>query len=1234
MALATDIDILGEVIRLIEETLKIPAEKVDLDANFETFGINSLIVMELMENIEKEFDLTLTPAQFSNVNTVRGLADLLEGLKKEQEKTTPHQAAETRKISAPPLDAAVFAGQEEAAPYQDVVAYVADKYAINLSGRRFTSIDEIVDSMITGHGSALLHHYGLAADAGLGQGRTQTPTVAIVGISCRLPDAPNHRVFWDNLLARKNSIREIPASRWIWEDHYSAEVTPGKTVSKWGALIDHVDCFDADFFDIPAEEAMHMDPQLRLLLEETYRAVEDAGLAMNTLAGSRTGVFIGYEYSEYEHYLRRLHNKDFTKGPLFSSSSPAYYLSNRLSYMFDLHGPSESINVNCGSSAVAINRACLSLQNGESDLAIVGGVSLNLFADDYIATSQYGVLSPDGTTAVFDDNANGFTRGEGVAVIVLKRLHEAEQDHNRVYSLIRSCHQNYRGAARDISEVRHEPITAVLRDCYDKASVDYQTVRYIEVDGYANKWADSLEYEGIKGIFGTGGAQEKFCALGSLKGNIGNVESVSGLANVIKIALSLFHKKFPATISVKKVNSFLDVDNPNHPLYIADREIDFEEIRQKTGPIRAGINSFADSGANIHILLEEYQDAAPKVEDAPNTPSGKQVFLLSAKNKERLVQYVQEYITFLSGREATVPFFDLIYTSQTGREALTERLAIVAASCQELLDKLGLVLKSGIRERMSLESRGIFYGRFAEDDRYSLASLVTADMAQIQLNQSLRTLQWQHVAKLWVNGVVIPWQTIWQGHAAQLISLPAYPFAKDRYWVDISTQVTGTAVVVTSTFPEDQPVSVEKVSAFADNPFTSLWHFYRPRTPGTVPPDAAELSREEKIELYLCSEVAAQLQIPIDAVALDKDFIELGMNSIGVADLLIKTDKLLGANLSPSVLYKYPEISSLSAYLAATYPQALDSLVVSPTQPNKDELGDLPAVSPAPQEDTSIPQPDDVLIPLQRKGDKPPIYAVPGAGGGVFSMQQLCLALGADQPFFSFETVGLDGRFPFLDSVESIAALNIQALLSVNSTGPYRLLGYSNGGVIAFEMARQLMLDHGLPVSLILLDSLCPLVPGKDPVEEMVEVFNHFVSTLGGQSSLTADELRQCQENERGEFLYHILGSLGLSVPEAQFLLTFAAAQASERACRAYRPAQLEEPLEMTLIRASDGYPEAPKDYGWNQLLPQAARVLKIKGDHFTLLAEDSLPAVAQKIHQVFAKAAQTPATDPEQETV
>lgn len=1198
MSNTAEMDVLAEVIRLIESTLKVPADQVDIDANLESFGVNSLIVMELMENIEKEFDVTLTPAQFSNIDTVRGLTGLLESLLEEKApKTAAAPAAATMPMANGP-------GAPVGGAFAPVLEHVARTFAVDLGGRQYASLDQIVDTLLIDHGDALLRHYGLEGSEG---GQARRPMVAIVGMSCRLPDAPDPQAFWKNLLDGRNSVREVPESRWDWKLHYSETPAQGKSLTRWGALIDDVDCFDADFFRIAPEEAASIDPQLRLLMEESYRAIEDAGIDMRALAGSRTGVFVGYEYAEYEHHLRKLDNQDMMKGPLFSSSSPTYYLANRISHTFDFCGPSETFNVNCASSAVAINRAFHSLLDDESDVALVGAASLNLFEGDYIAASQYGVLSPNGSSGVFDDDANGFTRGEGVATLVLKRLEDAERDNDRIYGLIRASHQNYRGAARNISEVKHESITRVLQDCYRKAGLSPDAIDYVEVDGYASKWADSFEYEGIKGAFSASTLGRKHLAMGSLKGNIGNVESVSGIANVIKLALSLHHKRFPATISMKKVNTFLDVANAAHPLYIADREIPFDEIRRdENTPVRAGVNSFADSGSNVHILLEEY---IPRQRSSVESVAGKQLFVLSARDAQRLERYVQAYVEFLADEATAIDFADLVHTAQTGREAHPERLAIVASSRKELLEKLQQVAKVGIKEKLGLESKEIFHNRVNAADKNPVAGLITPDMAQMQLAQSLQIGQWKQVALLWVNGVSIPWTTIWRGRGVGRASLPTYPFARVRHWIDVRREGEGARYVASmdSVSAPVIPRAQERNETTA-----SQWHFYLPSETASQRGQGSALSAEEKISLFLKQEIAAQLDLEIDAVATDKDFLELGLNSIGLAEVIMRIDSLLAINLSPGVIFRHPEIGSLAQYLAETCTETLDAMVVSDTPPAAGDVRDpAPGIDPA---DAAPATPGEIVVPLQSRGDQPPVFAIPGAGGSALSLQLLGHALGQQQPLYCLEPAGLDGRPVSAEGVEAVAEFNISAMKTVQPQGPYRLIGYSNGGVVAFEMARRLQAQGESVESLTLLDSLAPALLSREAMEEMtVEVFKHFIASLGGHIDLDADGLRAIPEDQRGDRLHALIAAQGIEMPRRQFLATYAIATGSEHACRAYVPSRLPKQTKVTLFRATSAFKDVPEDYGWNAFVDGGVRICAVEADHFNLLEHDAIHSVARQ---------------------
>jgi polyketide synthase PksN len=1179
------LNVLDRLVRIVESMLKLPSAKVDVEAHLESLGINSLITMELISHIEGEFGVALTPAMFADVETLADLAAVLE------------------RAQAPATAGLQAAGPSAAAASPDVLGYVRSRFAVDLSGRSFGSLDEIADTLVAEHTDALLRRYG--SEVG-----NDTPSrrgdIAIVGLSCRLPDAPDARCFWNNLLEGKSSAREIPASRWNWEQHYAELPSPGKSISRWGALIEDVDCFDAGFFDISAQEASAMDPQQRLLLEEAYRAFEDAGADVAGLAGTNTGVFVGYQYSEYEQQLRKLGNIDMRAGPLFSSSSPSYYLANRISFAFDLRGPSESINLNCASSAVALNRAYYSLVSGESDIALAAGVSLNLFEGDYIASSQYGLLSRDGTSGVFDDDANGFTRGEGVAALVLKRLEDAERDSDRIYAVIKSSHQNYRGAAKSLSEIRHEPITEVLRACYAKAGVEPATVRYVEVDGYATKWADSFEYEGVKNALqGSGGG--KSCALGSAKGNIGNVEAASGVTNVIKVALSLHHKIFPATISVRKVSSFIDIDSTAHPLYIADRAIPFDTIRSGDTPIRAGVNSFADSGTNVHLLLEEYVPAAAAAA-APST--GPQLFVLSARDEERLAAQIDNCLHYLTGPGQAETFDSLVYTSQVGRAGWEERLAVVASGHAELADKLARASRSGGR---GLESSGIYRGRASSAEDNPLAGLISGDMAAMQLEQCARAGQWTQAALLWVNGVRMPWRQRWQGRSVRPASIPGYPFARTRHWMDILPARAATV-----------PAAAGGHEAPGANAAASFDWDIAPRSVEHPHPDAQALDGTAKIILFLRQETARLLRQPVESIALDRTLPELGMNSIRVTELILQVDKLMGIQLSPSALFRHPSISALAAHLAATCPERADALVA---------VRQLPAAGP--REPALAPRPaSEMVVPVQAQGSRVPIYALPGAGGNALSLQQLSHALGSEQPFYCIESAGLDGQTAPLASVEEIARFNIECLKAAGAPGPYRLLGYSNGGVVAFEMARQLLESGDKVASLVLLDTLCPPARAGHPVEEMlVAVFNRFAQSLGAPADLTVEALRETPESRRSEFLHDLLAKRGFALPWEQFAATFDVATSSENLCRAYQPSRLASRIEVVLFKAADSYRGAPGDYGWGEFVNGPMRTLQVRADHFSIVEKGPVREIARKIAAQAGKAAM-PATGAELEAV
>ncbi len=1232
MSVALKSSVLDEVRAIVVATIKVSAERLDLDAEFAELGVDSIIAMELMESLSKHFAISFTPAQFLNVNTVRELADYL-GKEFGLGQGAVAAAAVPVTVAAPLASAAKAAVASPGAPLaQALLDAVRSAYAIDLPGRAWQSVDDLVDEIVANNLEQAMRRFdvvGTPAFHAAAPARGATLDIAIVGLSCRFPDAPDARVFWRNLMERKSSLREIPASRWNWEQHYADTPAAGKTISKWGALIDDVDAFDPQFFRLRPEEARLIDPQERLLMQEVYRAIEDAGIDAGTLAGSATGVFVGYEYAEYEQYLRR--NIDRIPGLVCSSSSPSYYLANRLSYSFDFRGPSETVNVNCASSAVAINRACLSLAMGESTLAIAGAAHLNLFAGDYITSSQYGLLSPNGSCAVFDNEANGFTRGEGVGVVVLKPLAAAEADGDRIYGVIKSCHQNNRGQANTLSDVKHEAITEVVRRCYEKAGLDTASIRYIELNGYAKKWADSFEFEGLKNVFdGAEAAAGKRCALGSLKGNIGHLEPVNGVASLIKVALSLHHQKFPATVTRRVPSSFIDLASSAHPLYFAEDEIDFAALREADGtPVRAGVSSFADSGVNVHIALEEYR---PRAASAAKASSGAQLFVLSARDRHRLADSVEAHIAFIAQAApggAALDFASVVHTLQVGRKAMAARVAVVAASLDELHGKLCLLKESGIGGRAKLEGMGIFYGEAEGAERGTLSHLITPEMTRLQLQQSLQTRQWQQVALLWVNGIEIPWAEVWTGQAVQRVSLPGYAFAKERHWVDVAD-----GPVVAATSPPRQAEALIPTPGVDLGAASLPWQFHA--AGAALHGAAVPMAPAAKLELFMRQEVARLRPCSLDDVEPDAHFASLGISSIGIAELVTRLNQLLQVNLAPTAVFKHPQIDALAGYLAQAHAEKAAAVTVTAAMA---DVAATPAASsaalsapgarvqaPTPTHASAFLPPEllpEVLVPMQTRGRATPLFLVPGADGSVLSFKLLCEALGTERPLYGFDAVGLQGG-PLPASVEQVAHINLTAMRSVQPQGPYRLLGYSNGGVVAFEMTRQLLEAGEAVASLTLLDSLCPGERKMSPLDLVAEVFNHLAETLGGRLDLTAEGLAQIPQAEQAEHLYRMLGEHGLQLPHGYFMATYRVSTASEAMVRAYAMAPLPAEVDVTLIRAVQSYRDVPADYGWNRCLRRPLHVQEVAASHYTVIEAVGVPQV------VACLSGLAPAAEPE----
>lgn len=512
----------------------------------------------------------------------------------------------------------------------------------------------------------------------------QKEPIAIVGIGCRFPRANTAQEYWQLLCDGKSAIQEVPPHRWQVDGLYHPDGThPGKMVSRWGGFITDVDQFDWRTFRIPPREAKYIDPQHRLLLELAREALEDAGIPLDEVAGSATGVFIGVGWSDYW----RLQTRDWSQldGYSMVGNAPAM-AANRISYHYDLKGPSMAMDAGCSSSLVALNVACQSLWSGETTLALLGAVNLMLSPDSTIMVSKAGFLSPTGECRALDARADGFVRGEGAGLVLLKPQSRITPS-DRVYAWVRGVAVSHNGHNQWIVSTSGEAQEALLEQAYRNAQVDPGTVDYVELHGTGFLKGDAVELQAIGHVLG-GPQRAHICRVGSVKTNIGNLEAASGMASLIKVALSLYHRELVSTLNIEEYNP----DIPFAALQMAPQEQHSAWPTKQKRPL-AAVNTLSFTGVNAHAILE----AAALNKDAEGSNKAEHlddvlcVLPLSAPNETALRALVEAYREKLRG--TAYAWSDICYTASVGRMHEARRLALVARSPREASDLLEAFLQ-------------------------------------------------------------------------------------------------------------------------------------------------------------------------------------------------------------------------------------------------------------------------------------------------------------------------------------------------------------------------------------------------------------------------------------------------------------------------------------------------------------------------------------------------------------
>jgi polyketide synthase PksN len=709
------------LVRLLASTLKLPAHQIDTQVPMERYGIDSVMVMELTNVLERDFGV-LSKTLFFEHQTIAALAGYF---------LQHHRARLIAMLDLEP----------PAAP-----------------------------TRVSGPTPALAIPKGRATRRRLLS--TESPRIratgdiAVIGISGRYPNAANLHDYWRNLLGEVDCITEVPPERWDHSRYYDpGKGKPGKTYAKWGGFINGIDRFDPLFFNISPAEAVGIDPQERLFLQTVYETLEDSGYTRERL-GARVGVYVGAMYEEYQLYAAQsqLGESGYVVGGNISS------IANRVSYWFNFHGPSLAVDTMCSSSLTALHLACRSLAQGDCDTAVAGGVNLSLHPNKFMLLGQGHFASTEGLCRSFGAGGDGYVPGEGVGAVLLKPLAQALQDGDQVYGVIKASSVNHGGKTNGYTVPNPNAQGELIAQAIEEAGVHPRAISYIEAHGTGTALGDPIEIAGLAKAFGAHTQDRQYCAIGSAKSNIGHCESAAGIAGLTKVLLQMKHGLLAKSLHSEALNPHIDFSQT--PFVVQQHTTAWQRpvIDGREQPRIAGISSFGAGGANAHLIVQEHVDQRPAAAFV-----GPVIVVLSARDEERLRALAQRLKEAVQA-DAAPALADLAYTLQVGREAMAFRLACVVHSLDELRDRLADYLEG--RPAPSL------YTGDAGRGNDVLGVFSAQEELQEAVDKWLQRGKLEPLAKLWAQGLAVDWRGLYRETCPRRISLPTYPFASERYWPD------------------------------------------------------------------------------------------------------------------------------------------------------------------------------------------------------------------------------------------------------------------------------------------------------------------------------------------------------------------------------------------------------------------------------------------------------------------
>ncbi|MCP5007528.1 MAG: SDR family NAD(P)-dependent oxidoreductase, partial [Planctomycetes bacterium] len=714
----------------LSSSLKVAQETIDRDVTFSEYGLDSILGVNFIDQVNDRLSITMNTAIVFEYSSPERLTNyVLTTYKKQIEAQIRDQ-----------MDQNVTSNDEN----QTLLLEKSHRIKAAVSHKRH-----------------LFSRRGYSKNIQNERTRSQVTEIAVIGISGQFPKAKSVNAFWKNLIEGVDGVEELPSNYLVEKDNSQGERESGKSDCKWGGILEERDCFDPLFFNISPREAESMNPHQRLVLQEGWKAIEDAGYNPKTLSGSNTGVFIGAEPTGYFHES-------------FTGSSEAI-IASRLSYFLNLNGPAFVINTGCSSSGVALHQACESLRNRESDLVLAGGVNACMGQNTLMLLSEIEMLSPSGRCFTFDEAGDGTIISEGIGMVVLKRLEDAVASGDPIYGVISGSGINQDGASNGITAPSGTSQERLITGVYEKYQINPEEIGYIEAHGTGTKLGDPVEANALVRAFQRHTRKQGYCAVGSAKSHIGHTAAAAGVIGLIKVLLSMQHKQIPALLHFKKLNSLIEFKES--PFFINTHMSQWES--KEDSPRMAALSSFGHSGTNAHLVIKEYIPI-PSIQ----TPVGmgrdtlSTLIPFSAKREESLKASIEEFLLFLNYQETVVigkkiTLEEIAYTLQTGREPMRYRTVFLAENISGLKKQLDSFLKEekGIKDCLK--------GK-AEPNQTSLLS--SDEDAQEMLVRWVEKGKLKKIGELWCQGFPIEWELLYGENRPGRIHLPTYSFAKERYW--------------------------------------------------------------------------------------------------------------------------------------------------------------------------------------------------------------------------------------------------------------------------------------------------------------------------------------------------------------------------------------------------------------------------------------------------------------------